>query len=254
MSYYYNAYLNKGYTTINKNSAHGLRGSTSILFVNQLEYIEINSSDFLIHFIGDGIGGGGSAPSITGVSYISLPEGLTQLTEMKWGGVLDDYTNIQIATFNVNVSDGSNKTVELYIIPVYFPVTDFIMENSITVKINLEYVMQLWEYDSNDEFVEVYPRYYFKDGTPEGLSIDENSGEITGSVTTPQTYTICWEIPSLLEGYIQVGSLENYYICNINYENFESFIVTTDITISPKIKYEEYLLNNRFKYIPNQNN
>lgn len=114
-------------------------------------------------------------------------------------GVLNNYTNIQTATFSVNLSNGSNYTVELYIIPVYFPVTDFIMENSITVKINFEYVMQLWKYDSNDGYVEVYPRYYFKDGTPEGLFIDENSGEITGSVTTPQTYSICWEIPSFLK-------------------------------------------------------
>ena len=250
MSDEYSVYLNKGYITYDDTPHNELHSSPSILFVNQLEYIEINYSDFELST--NGIGG---EISITSVSPIYLPAGLTlDKYELKWGGVLDDYTNIQTATFNVVLSDGSNQTVELHIIPVYFPVTDFIMENSITIKINFEYVMQLWEYDSNDEFVEVYPRYYFKDGTPEGLSIDENSGEITGSVTTPQTYTICWEIPSLLEGYIQVGSLENYYICNINYENFESFIVTTDITISPKIKYEEYLLNNRFKYIPNQNN
>lgn len=156
------------------------------------------------------------------------------------------------------MSTGSNKTVELYIIPVYFPVTDFIMENSITVKINLEYVMELTQIIFTDQSwtrEEVYPRYYFKDGVPEGLSIDENSGEITGSVTTPQTYSICWEIPSFVEGYIQVESLENYYIVNQGDDNFESFIVTADITISPnKTKYEEYLLNNRFKYIPNQNN
>lgn len=253
----WSVYLNKGYPTYDESHPHGLRISPSILFVNQLEYIEINKSDFII----DDVSFGGSVPSITGVFQMFLPEGLTELSYGKWGGVLDDYTNIQTATFNVNLSNGSNQTIELYIIPVYFPVTDFIMENSISVKINFEYVMQLWKLISTDpEWIteEVYPRYYFKDGTPEGLSIDENSGEITGSVTTPQTYSICWEIPSIFEGYIQVGSLENYYTMKEISDNYTNFICTTDITISPKNapinKYSEYILNNKYKYIIKQEN
>lgn len=251
----YSVYLNKGYPTINESIPHQLASSPSILFVNQLEYIEINKSDFQIAdtcFL--------SPPSIRGVGNISLPEGLTQEGN-NWKGYLDDYTNIQTATFSVDLSNGSNQTVELYIIPVYFTVTDFIMENSITVKVNFDYVMQLWKLISTDPewiYDEVYPRYYFKDGTPEGLSIDENSGEITGSITTPQTYTICWEIPSFREGYIQVGSLENYYTLDEHDDNFPSFICTTDITISPKNapinKYSEYILNNKYKYIIKQDN
>jgi hypothetical protein len=132
------------------------------------------------------------------------------------------------------------------------------MENSISVKINLEYVMQLRQIIFTDQSwtkEEVYPRYYFKDGVPEGLFIDENTGEITGSVTTQQTYSICWEIPSFIEGDIQVGSLENYEVYNYHYDNnFESFICTTDITISPKkTKYSEYILNNKYKYIKQEN-
>jgi hypothetical protein len=251
--YEYSVYLNKGYAVTDVNTYHNLPGSTSLLFVNQLEYIEINSSDFDI-MVGGVVGPG----DIYSVSSIYLPDGLTELSNGKWGGVLNDYTNIQTATFNVVLSDGNNWTIELHIIPVYFPVTNFIMENSISVKINLEYVMQLWNFRYTDQGwinEEVYPRYYFKDGTPEGLSIDEISGEITGSVSNTGTYTICWEIPSFYYGDIQVGSLENYTIDYWGYDdNYPSFIVTTDITISPKInKYSEYILNNKYKYIKQEN-
>jgi hypothetical protein len=79
----YSVYLNKGYQAINKSTTYLLPGSPSILFVNQLEYIEINSSDFKMADNGHIIMG---VPKILGVSLIYLPTGLTQLTSTKWGG------------------------------------------------------------------------------------------------------------------------------------------------------------------------
>lgn len=83
MNVVYSVYLNKGYPTINESNPHQLTSSPSILFVNQLEYIEINSSDFSIE---DDSVGGGDVVTIRSVSQISLPEGLTiQLPSQEWG-------------------------------------------------------------------------------------------------------------------------------------------------------------------------